>query len=62
VLDVSPGNDWSAVRVWWPPSGGWGMTVYPTYGFILPQPAPTGAGTPVAYGGMRCAVPPYKAT
>jgi surface antigen len=62
VLDVSPENDWSAVRVWWPPSGAWGMTVYPTYGFILPQPAPTGAGTPVAYGGTRCPVPPTKAT
>jgi hypothetical protein len=39
VLDVSPGNDWSAVRVWWPPAGQWGQTVYPTFGFILPQPA-----------------------
>jgi surface antigen len=38
VLDVSPGNDWTAVRVWWPPAHGWGMTVYPTYGFILPAP------------------------
>jgi surface antigen len=38
VVDVSPGNDWSAVRVWWPPSGHWGGTVYPTYGFILPTP------------------------
>jgi hypothetical protein len=47
VLDVSPGNDWSAVRVWWPPSQAWGVTVYPTYGFIQPHPA--GAqGTPIA--------------
>jgi surface antigen len=38
VLDVSPGNDWTAVRVWWPPAHGWGTTVYPTYGFILPAP------------------------
>ncbi|MBC7800895.1 MAG: CHAP domain-containing protein [Gemmatimonadaceae bacterium] len=36
VIDVSPGNDWSAVRVWWAPSGGLGNTVYPTYGFIAP--------------------------
>lgn len=34
VIDVSPGGDWSAVRVWWPPSGQMGMTEYPAYGFI----------------------------
>jgi hypothetical protein len=38
VLDVSPENDWSAVRVWWPPAHAWGITVFPTYGFILPEP------------------------
>lgn len=38
VLDVSAANDWSLVRVWWPPAHGWGVTVYPTYGFILPRP------------------------
>jgi surface antigen len=48
VLDVSPGNDWSAVRVWWPPASGWGMTVYPTKGFILPQPP--GASPQPVYG------------
>jgi hypothetical protein len=39
VLDVSPDNDWTAVRVWWPPVHGWGATVYPTDGFILAAPA-----------------------
>lgn len=39
VRDVSPANDWSAVRVWWAPSRGLGSTVYPTYGFISPDPA-----------------------
>ena len=39
VVDVSPGNDWSAVRVWWEPSGQLGTTVYPTFGFIGPGPA-----------------------
>jgi surface antigen len=39
VLDVSPANDWTAVRVWWPPVHGWGSTVYPTSGFILTVPA-----------------------
>lgn len=50
VLDVSAGNDWSAVRVWWPPAHAWGVTVFPTYGFILPEPAaaehPAGSAAP----------------
>ncbi len=55
VLDVSPGNDWTSVRVWWPPSGGWGTTTYPTYGFIAPRPAaPPGAPMAQATGeGLR---------
>ncbi|MCB8875044.1 CHAP domain-containing protein [Acidisoma silvae] len=48
VMDVSPGNDWSAVRVWWPPSHAWGITVYPTYGFIQPRPAGVQQGAPIA--------------
>lgn len=43
VIDVSANNDWSRVRVWWPPSNAMGLTVYPVHGFILPiRPA---AGT-----------------
>src|SRR5271165_6140136 len=34
VIDVSAANDWSLVRVWWPPSGEMGITDYPAYGFI----------------------------
>jgi surface antigen len=34
VVDVSPGNDWSLVRVWYPPIQDFGRTNYPTYGFI----------------------------
>ena len=37
VVDVSPANNWSMVRVWHEPSGQMGMRVYPTYGFILPD-------------------------
>jgi hypothetical protein len=37
ALDVSPANDWTAVRVYWPPAGAIGSTVYPAYGFILPD-------------------------
>ena len=34
VVDVSPDNDWSRVRVWWQPSNALGTSVYPTFGFI----------------------------
>ena len=34
VIDISAANDWSMVRVWWPPSGEMGVTDYPAYGFI----------------------------
>lgn len=37
VEDVSPKNDWSAVRVWHEPSEQMGLRVYTTYGFILPE-------------------------
>ena len=39
VLDVSPENDWTSVRVWWAPSGALGVTEYPTFGFIAAAPA-----------------------
>jgi surface antigen len=35
VVDVSPRNDWSMVRVWWPPSGQMGVADYPAHGFLL---------------------------
>ena len=34
VIDVSANNDWSLVRVWWPPSSQMGITDYPAHGFI----------------------------
>ncbi len=37
VIDVSPNNDWTQVRVWWSPAGTMGATVYSTYGFVLPH-------------------------
>jgi hypothetical protein len=39
VVDVSRGNDWSAVRVWHPASGTLGVTVFAAHGFILPPRA-----------------------
>jgi len=41
IVDVSPGNDWSSVRVWYPPTDQMGTHEYATYGFIVP-PAPLG--------------------
>ncbi len=41
VVDVSPYNDWSLVRVWWPPSDTMGTTAYPAYGFIRPDQPPS---------------------
>jgi hypothetical protein len=37
VIDVSTGNDWTLVRVRWPPAGQMGATAYPAFGFILPD-------------------------
>jgi hypothetical protein len=37
VIDVSTYNDWSVVRLWWPPAGEMGITDYPAAGFIRPE-------------------------
>ena len=37
VADISPANDWTVLRVWWEPAHQLGNTVYPAYGFILPE-------------------------
>ncbi|MCW3473372.1 CHAP domain-containing protein [Limobrevibacterium gyesilva] len=36
VVDVSERNDWTQVRVWYPPSNQLGIFTYSTYGFVLP--------------------------
>lgn len=36
VIDVSPANDWSEVRVWYIPANSWGVRVYRAEGFIHP--------------------------
>jgi surface antigen len=40
AIDVSPHNDWTEVRMWWPPTDRLGGHTYVAYGFILP-PTPT---------------------
>lgn len=37
LTDVSPGNDWSEVKVWFRDNDGLGGSVYPVYGFIYGQ-------------------------
>ncbi len=37
AIDVSPANDWSAVRVWYAPLGAVGTSAWPVAGFIYPQ-------------------------
>jgi hypothetical protein len=37
VKDVSPGNDWSEVRVWYAPGAQYGARIYDVEGFILPH-------------------------
>ena len=49
VLDVSPDNDWSQVKVWNIRSGSWGTRVYKVQGFI--GPAPGGAMIAAYRGG-----------
>lgn len=39
VRDVSPANDWSAVRVWYAPGNTLGARTYPAHGFIHPREA-----------------------
>jgi hypothetical protein len=41
VVDISAYNDWSLVRVWWPPTDEMGVTEYPAYGFVLPARPPS---------------------
>jgi surface antigen len=56
VVDVSPANDWSEVKVWYAGNGDLGSTSYPTFGFIYANRPATqfadartgGAGVPRA--------------
>lgn len=37
VVDTSPNNDWTEVRVWYAPLGEIGTSEHPTYGFVYPD-------------------------
>jgi hypothetical protein len=43
VVDVSPNNDWSEVRVFWVDSGQMGARTYSVEGFIRPRGGVPGA-------------------
>lgn len=44
AIDVSPGNDWSEVRVWFAPIQGLGTTHWPLNGFIYADKSTKGKG------------------
>jgi surface antigen len=48
VVDVSDGNDWTAVKVWYNPINDLGTTVYPTNGFIYQQAPAAAEGVQMA--------------
>ena len=39
VQDISSGNDWSLVRIWYPRVNNWGSSNWPAYGFVYPGTA-----------------------
>lgn len=47
AVDVSPDNDWSAVRVWFAPLGKLGTTHWPLNGFIYPEMFRTKPGSTI---------------
>lgn len=47
AVDVSPGNNWSEVRIWYGPSRSLGTSHWPLYGFIYTdKPTASQASTP----------------
>ena len=54
VVDVSPGGDWTEVKVWYDPIRDLGHTTYSTYGFIY-QTAAQGAQTAVKSAALTVA-------
>ena len=53
VMDVSPNNDWSQVRVWYRPSAEYGSKVYKTQGFVY---RPGSKSVPVIPASLRVEV------
>ena len=61
ATDVSPDNDWSAVRVWFAPIASLGTTHWPLNGFIYPDPVRPGkARTVIASASANTPAPPRE--
>ncbi len=58
AIDVSPGNDWSQVRVWYAPLGDLGGTAWPVHGFIYGDRS---SGLNGQIGGQLAAETPRRA-
>ena len=64
IVDTSPANDWTRVRVWHGPSRQMGTTDFATYGFVYPHgsgPAPDIA-EPASVAATAADEPPVRAT
>lgn len=62
VIDVSPANDWSAVRVALGPGLDYGSTVYPLNGFIYARADEPAAATTLVASRQQLIVRPLAAT
>ena len=60
VIDVSPKNDWSQVRVWYQPSREYGSRVYKTQGFVY-RPGNTVVPASLRSEPVRAAAPAQPA-
>ncbi|MEY4056554.1 MAG: hypothetical protein RL519_1889 [Pseudomonadota bacterium] len=60
AVDVSPENDWSAVRVWYGPSQALGSTHWPLAGFIYPTKPTNAAPLQRDNGVAKAAAKPVK--
>ena len=55
VVDVSPANDWSQVRIWYGPIGDLGLRTNQVQGFIYPDADTGGHDTLAPAGGIQLA-------
>lgn len=61
VIDVSEGNDWSRVRVWYAPNSALGGNEWPLHGFIYPEKARKEKDARAALAAVLARTPPSRA-
>lgn len=59
LYDISPGNDWSEVRVWFRDNDGLGGSTYPIDGFIYPDAQSEGVARPRPAAELSGRAPDY---